>query len=153
MSNNHAYIRRFSAPPDVLYWNPRSPEHGDCVVAALELACGVTYETALAAAVQVCPNVLTEGLTWPDSKKVAKKLGFTSVIKKADSFECDDSTGLLHVFIPGQREKSSHAVYLWEGRVIEPMAARRQLWLDCSAFLTHYKYRAGSLMVVTPKES
>lgn len=150
---NNTYIRRFSAPPDVIYWNPRSPEHGDCVVAGLTLACGVTFETALAAAAQVCPDVLTKGLTWPESRKVAKRLGFSSTIKKVGSFELDDSTGLLHVYIKGQMKASSHVVYLWEGRVLEPMAARQQLWLDCSAFLQHYKYRAGSLMIVTPKES
>lgn len=150
---NNTYINRFSAPPDVLYYYSRSPGHGDCVIAALALACGVTYETALASAAQVNPALLKKGLSWPETRKVAKKLGFTSTIKKSDSFELDDSTGLLHVYVKGQMEKSSHAVYLWEGRVIEPMNARCQLWLDCSAYLAHYKYRAGSLMIVTAKES
>ncbi len=150
---NNTYINRFSAPPDVIYYYSRSPGHGDCVVAALAMACGVTYETALAVAAQVRPDALTKGLSWPETRKAARKLGYTSTIKKSGSFELDDSTGLLHVYIPGQREKSSHAVYLWEGRVIEPMNARCQLWLDCDSFLKHYKYRAGSLMIVKVKEA
>jgi hypothetical protein len=146
------YIRRFSAPPDVIYWHPRTPEHGDCVVAALSLATGVTYESALAACVRVQSDVLRKGMSWPETKKAAKLLGYSCITKRTGSFELDDSTGLLHVYVPGSRAASSHAVYLWEGRVIEPMYARTQLWLDCSAFLTHYKYSAGSLMIVTAME-
>jgi hypothetical protein len=92
------------------------------------------------------------GMSWPETKKAAKLLGYSCITKRTGSFELDDSTGLLHVYVPGSRAASSHAVYLWEGRVIEPMYARTQLWLDCSAFLTHYKYSAGSLMIVTAME-
>jgi hypothetical protein len=146
------YINRFSAPPDVLYWHPRTPEHGDCVVAALSLATGVTYETALAEAARLQADVLKTGLTWHETRKIAKKLGFKSMIERAGKFDLEEATGLLHVYIKGQMKTSSHAVYLWEGRVIEPMYARTQLWLDASAFLAHYKYRAGSLMVMKAKE-
>jgi len=149
---NNTYINRFSAPPDVIYFHPRSPGHGDCVVAALALACGVTYETALAAAARVYSDLLKNGLTWPQTRKVAKKLGFRADVKKAGSFDPDESSGLLHVYIKGQMKRTSHAVYLWEGRIVEPMNARSQCWLDTSTFLKHYKYHVGSLMVLTPKE-
>lgn len=149
---NAVYINRFAAPPDVLYWHPRTPEHGDCVVAALSLATGVTYETALASCVQIEPDVLTVGMSWPQTRKAAKHLGFKTHVLKQGSFDLEEATGLLHVYIPSQRSKSSHAVYLWEGRILEPMYARTQLWLDAAEFIKHYKYKAGSLLVVKAKE-
>lgn len=153
MRDEHrVYVRRFAAPPDVLHLCQRTPEHGDCVVAALSMACGVTYETALAAAAQIAPDVLLEGLTWDESRKVAKKLGFTSTLKRRGSYDIEESTGLLHVYDPRNKRQTSHAVYLWEGRVIEPMTTRQQMWLSAEEYVKHYKYRYGSLQVIHSKE-
>jgi hypothetical protein len=130
-----------AAPPDVIRWSPRSQGHGDCAVAALEIACGVTYETALAAALGACPDVLTRGLNWPEIRKAAGFLGFKTRLTKR--FDLDEDTGILDVW---QEQGGEHVVYLWEGRIIEPMHDRQQLWLSAQSFLTHYHYTHGSLL-------
>lgn len=143
---------KFAAPPDVLYWSPRSGEHGDCVVAAIELACGVTYEVSLTACAKVKPEVLKLGMTWGETKKTLKALGFVSKLVPASRVDLEEGTGLLHVYTPKKMSTTSHAVYLWEGRIIEPMSNRRQLWLSAKSFLNHYRYKAGGLLVVEQKE-
>lgn len=153
--------RLMAAPPDVLRWVPRSDGHGDCAVAALELACGVTYETALAACLKVEPQVLTEGMTVGQIRRAARVLGLKAVYRgwsKATKrkptkplFDLDDDTGILSVNQP-HVEDSGHVVYLWEGRIIEPMNARQQLWLNAHDFLSHYKYEAEGIITLTREE-
>jgi hypothetical protein len=137
--------RLFAAPPDVLRWSPRSQGHGDCTVAALELACGVTYETALAAALAHDPDVLRTGMLLRHVCGAAKLLGFQAEIKRKYSLE--DNTGILSVHQPRHRG-SAHVVYLWEGRIIEPMDERRQLWLDAEQFLKHYRCVHDALIIM-----
>lgn len=139
-----------AAPPDVLRWSPRSEGHGDCAVAAIELACGVTYETALAAACSTCPSVLQEGLSWSEIRRAIHTLGYKTSLRRR--YTLDEETGILNVYRIDHVETSSHVVYLWEGRIIEPMDARRQLWLDADQFLHHYRYQAGSLLVISRPE-
>lgn len=141
--------RLFTAPPDVLRWVPRSDGHGDCAVAALELACGVTYETALLAAMKVCPDVLVDGLTTPEILRIARTLGFKA--RARHKYDLDDDTGILVVKQPHVVD-SEHAVYLWEGRILEPMNARQQLWLKACDYLAHYHYTAGQLLFITRDE-
>lgn len=141
--------RPLAAPPDILRWSPRSIGHGDCAVAALEIACGVTYEVALAASVLVRKTVLRDGLEWSHMKAVARRLGFEP--KVLSHFSLDDDTGILYVVQP-HVDDSDHVVYLWEGRIIEPMNARQQLWLNAEDFLRHYHYQHKGLLVLTPKK-
>lgn len=131
--------------PDVLHWSPRSAGHGDCAVAALELACGVSYETALAACINVVPAALKRGLTLKEMQKAATFLGF--VTKRRRKFDLEEDTGILCVIDP-KDASSEHAVYLWEGRIIEPMSDRCQLWLSAPAFLAHYQYKATTLLAL-----
>jgi hypothetical protein len=138
-----------AAPPDVLRWSPRSDGHGDCAVAALELACGVTYENALTVAVCIRPDVLKAGMTWKEIQKAAKILGFSTRLKR--EFDLEEDTGILHVIQPHVKD-SSHAVYLWEGRIIEPMSSRRQLWLHAADYISHYHYQAPTLLTLRRKE-
>lgn len=138
-----------AAPPDVIRWSPRSIGHGDCAVAAIEIACGVTYETALAAALSIAPDVLTAGMSWPAIRKSVESLGFKSRMKR--KYDLEEDTGILAVQQPNYKD-SDHAVYLWEGRIIEPKHDRQQLWLEASAFLNHYKYESYGLLTVTFKE-
>jgi hypothetical protein len=138
-----------AAPPDVLRWCPRSAGHGDCAVAALEIACGVTYENALSAALGVCPDVLADGMTWREIRKAAVLMGFKTQLKR--KYDLEEDTGIIEVCQPHVKG-SSHVVYLWEGRIIEPMSDRQQLWLDSRSFLSHYHYVAGSLLVLRRDE-
>lgn len=140
-----------TAPPDVLRWTSRSGDAGDCVVAALELACGVSYEDALAMSLRAAPNVLREGMWLTEIPKVARLLGYRVRKHRAGTFEADESTGILHVYQPHRPKETSHVVYLWDGRVIEPKADRRQLWRYPDQFLRHYGYRAGALLTLHAK--
>ena len=141
-----------AAPPDVLRWTPRyEQDHGDCAVSALSLACGVTYEMALAAALKTSPEVLSEGMSWDQIRTAAKLLGMAPKLLRRGKYALDESTGILHITQPAVKD-SSHVVYLWEGRIIEPKADRRQLWLSAEQFLEHYKYKASSLMVFVDEE-
>lgn len=133
-----------ASPPDILRWAPRSEGHGDCAIIAIELACGVSYETALAAALTLNGGVLIQGMMVSQVKSVCKSLGCKVVAKRV--FDVDEDTGILMVDQPHVAD-SGHAVYLWEGRIIEP--ALDQLWLNGSQFISHYKYRAELLLVVT----
>lgn len=138
-----------ASPPDVLRWTNRTAGHGDCAVVALELACGVTYETALAAALTANLTVLGTGLTFKAMKQAAKLLGFE--VKLRRGFNLEEDTGILAVKQPHVKD-SDHAVYLWEGRILEPMSGREQLWLHAADYISHYHYKVLSLIVVKPVE-
>lgn len=133
-----------AAPPDILRWSPRSVGHGDCAVAALELACGVTYENALAAALTVDSAVLSRGLTNQEIIRSAALLGWKGKVHR--HFDLIEDTGILCVYQP-RVKNSAHVVYLWEGRIIEPKSDRCQLWLSAPQFLAHYHYNATRLIV------
>ncbi len=143
----------FAAPPDVIRWSPRSAGNGDCVVAAIEIACGVTYEQALEAAVREVPErIMKNGILIRETRRIVKRLGWESKLRY--KFDVDEDTGILFVDQPQYGEEGSceHAVYLWEGRIIEPQNARRQLWLNASAFLAHYKTKATHLLEITKED-
>jgi hypothetical protein len=40
----------------------------------------------------------------------------------------------------------SHLLFLWAGR---PIDGNSELWLDADDYLSHYHYKAGSLLVRT----
>lgn len=134
------------APPDVLYWNPRSGDHGDCAVAAIELACGITYERALEVCLSVAPKLLSDGMLWGQIRRAAQKLGFRVKTLRPGNYDLDDdeTTGILD--LEGDQTEG-HVVYVWAGRIIEPKFDRRSLWVDSGMFLKHYHYTAGSLLV------
>ncbi len=138
-----------AAPPDVIRWSPRSQGHGDCAVSALELACGVTYETALVAAISVVPDVLTHGMRMKDIRKAAEFMGFK--VRARRKYDLEEDTGILSLYQP-HVEESGHVVYVWEGRIIEPMISRCQLWLSAPAFLSHFKYTPGILLEIEAQE-
>lgn len=129
--------------PDMIRWVPRNAENGDCAVTALQLASGMTYESVLVAAAKVSPNVLVTGMSWPEIRRVARQLGFTTKLLRRGRYDLDEATGILNC---KHAKDGDHVVYLWEGRVIEPMF--QSLWKDPDAFLKHHKYRATSLLVL-----
>lgn len=143
-----------SAPPDVIRWSPRSDANGDCAVAALEIACGVTYEVALAAAITFEPEVHKNGMTIAQIKNAAKLLGWTTRYRK--KFDLDEDTGILDVEEVGEDGKTKpdtgHVVYLWEGRVIEPAAWARQMWLSAEDYLAYNRFVALGLLTLKRME-
>ena len=136
-----------AAPPDVIRWTTRSGDVGDCMVVALEIACGVSYEEALGACLETAPRVLRKGMYWSQAKRAAKKLGFATKLIPFGRYDLNEDTGILY----GTDGKEDHVVYLWEGRIVEPMARRRQLWSDPEQFLKYYNYSISSLLVIKDK--
>ncbi len=149
--------RRFAAPPDVIYWWPRTPGHGDCFVSAIQLACGVTHDAALAACLKVKPDVLKNGMGWRTARQAIAALGYRTTlhVKRKGArlpFDLDDDAGILGIRQPHVAD-SDHVVYLWDGRVVEPKSDRCQMWLSARAFLSHYKYEPYGLLSLEPLET
>lgn len=130
-------------PPDMVRWVPRNAENADCAITALQLASGLTYETVLEAAIRCRAVDLTNGVTWPQICRIAHRLGLRTKILRRGRYDIEEATGILNV---KHAKEGNHVVYLWEGRVIEPLF--QSLWKDPDAFLNHHKYRATSLLVL-----
>lgn len=144
-------------PPSVVHWCARSAGHGDCGVAAIAMACGVTYEVALTACLLFAPDVLKNGLHNHQVKRIVAMLGYDyhrKTLRRTTgepTFDVDEDSGILavkqlHV------EDSGHYVYLWEGRIIEPSYGRQQLWLSARDYLAHFKYTATDLLLITRRD-
>lgn len=144
-----------AAPPDVIRWVSRSGDHSDCAVAAIATACGVTYEVALQACMQVAPAVLQSGMRWGEIRSAARCLGYAVKTLPFERIRLDDfeTTGILEVeSIQKGAQEFRHVVYLWGGRIVEPKFDRQELWEDPEQFLNHYGYRVGRLLMLSPKE-
>src|SRR5262249_28520776 len=98
-------------------------------------ACGVTYEVALAGCMALDRTVVLQGLSTNHIQKVAE--GFGAKVKRRRKFDLDTDTGVL-ITDDGPR-KEGHAVYLWEGRILERRYTRQQLWLNPAEYFEHYK--------------
>lgn len=131
------------APPDMVRWIPRNPENGDCALIAVQLATGLTYEAVLAAAVHVYPAVVTSGLSWSEIRRLVRRLGYHSTLLRRTAYDLDTATGILNV----RGTKVDHVVYLWAGRVVEPVD--QSLWLDADDYLAVRRLRAARLLVVS----
>lgn len=132
-------------------WVVRYGDHGDCALAAISLACGITYEVALTAALGVT-DAPYAGMFWRDIRRTVIKLGFkvkTIPFKQLD-FTDEELTGILQLSKTGDAE--DHVVYLWRGRIIEPKADRQELWDDPEMFFSHYGYRVARLLQVVRHE-
>lgn len=133
-------------PPDVLRWIPRNAENADCGITVLQLACGLTYESVLTEAVKIHPHPVTAGLYLTEVIDIARRLGYK--ITKRLTYDIQEDTGILSLL--GTRKKQEgHVVYLWKGRIVEPVD--HTLWLDPDDFLKFNKYRATALFVIKEK--
>lgn len=131
------------AAPEVIRWTPRSGDHGDCAITALALACGITYETALSASLAAHPSSL-DGMALKHIRKAAGYLGFKT--RAVTKFDLTEDTGIL--WVVGRDDDESHVVYLWEGRILEPMCGVYEMWLSGEDFVNHYKYDTVKLITV-----
>jgi hypothetical protein len=130
-------------PPAYIKFMRQNTVNSDCVVSALAMLSGVTYEVALAACVIVKPDVLEQGMgRWENVKRAASILAQTTRVVPRGRYDLDEDTGLLHV----KSRKEDHVVLLWAGRIIE---GNGELWLDPDDYLRHYNYQPYSLLVRT----
>ena len=129
-------------PPDYIKFTRQNTQSSDCVVATLAMMFAIPYEESLAACVSVNPEVLEEGMTWPDIKDTAEDLGGEVRLVRRGRYDINTATGLLNV----KRTGEDHIVLLWEGRIIE---GNGEFWRHPSQYLRHYKYKPYSLMVIT----
>ena len=121
-------------PPDMVRWVARNGEDNDCAVTAISLATGETYEACLVAAHNYGdPDVLTEGLGLREIRRVLSEMGYQTRLHK--KFDPDEETGIL--LVDGPKKNDRHAVYLWDGRIIEPSLGRRSFWLDAETYNKH----------------
>lgn len=109
---------------------------------------GVMYEDSLLAAAKVRPDVLETGMTWPQIKATARRLGLKT--RTIHNYE-DDATGVLHVsrVALGLGQPAEHVVFLWEGRVID---GNLEGWLSLDDYLRHYGWEAKALLVTIEDE-
>lgn len=132
-----------AVPPDMIRWVPRNPENGDCGIVALQLACGLTYEAVLSAAIKVAPRVVEKGLSMTNLQRTARTLGYAGRWRR--KYDINADTGLLYI----ETKQNGHAVYLWSGRIVEPRD--QSLWKHPADYLVHEKAKAGSLLVLEPQ--
>lgn len=136
-------------PPDCVRWINRNGEDNDCAVAAISLATGNSYEQVLGAAMGLSPDVLVEGLSVREIRDTLTALGHDSRLRR--KFDLEEDTGIL-IIAELKNDDERHAVYLWEGRIVEPSLGRRSLWLDAKNYITHEKAKACWLIEVKPKQ-
>ena len=141
-----------AAPPDVVRWTARGGLHGDCAIAAVAMACGVTYETALVAACTICRNPLVKGMTAAQLLRAARALRCAAEWTVFERIHFEDATGILWLQSTQLGVKEDHVVYLWGGRIVEPKFDRQELWEDPEQFFSHYGYRVARMLTVTRNE-
>jgi len=105
----------------------------DCGVACLAMLCGVSYENALVAFAQQCPDICVTGCWTAHLKMAAKALGFT--LKARRRFDLESDTGILN--LTGAAFKGDHLVVLWEGRIIDTDAGLYMQDVYFSVFAYH----------------
>ena len=92
-----------------------SRSDGDCVIVALAMYLGLSYEDVLAAAADVIgPNVHHEGMWTKQIVKTAKTLG-TGLTKKR-KWDIETSNGILVLF---NAKEDTHVVLLCQGMIID----------------------------------
>jgi len=131
-------------PPDCVRWITRNGEDNDCGIAAISLATGHSYEQVLGVAVGLNPSVLMSGMSNKEIRATLTELGYDSKVRR--KFDLEEDTGVL---IIEDHRQERHAVYLWEGRIIEPSLGRRSLWLDANNYLLSEKSKA--VWLIEPK--
>ena len=139
-----------SSVPTLVRFIRQSGHHGDCAVACLGMLAGVLYEDALLAAAKVNPDVLQLGMTWPQIRAAAKRLGLKT--RTVHTFD-DDATGILWVepvaLGANRGDLTEHVVFLWEGRVIDGGVDG---WLELDTYLRHFGWEAKALLVTVTED-
>ena len=127
-------------PPSYIKAVRQNGLNRDCTIATIATLAGVNYEEALAAAVQVKPDILEIGMTWSEIRKTCDALGLDCKLKRRGAYDIEEDTGILNV----TKANEDHVVFLWASRIIE---GNFEMWEDPHDYLRFYKYRPASLLV------
>ena len=127
-------------PPSYIKAVRQNGFNRDCTIATIATLAGVNYEEALAACVQVQPEVLAVGLTWSQIRRACDVLGLQCELKRRGYYDIEEASGILNV----KNRKEDHVVFLWAGRIIE---GNFECWLEPEDYLRHYNYKPYSLLV------
>jgi hypothetical protein len=122
--------------------------NGDCTVASLAMALGISYSQALVLIARVQPDVLKKGAHWSELKRAAKlhrpQGGAAVVLRERRKFSLDedsDDAGILGV---EWSDGKQHAVYLKRGLVFD--GASGNVW-DVDVYLKANNARPLTLLV------
>lgn len=117
---------------------------GDCSVACLAMACGVSYEQALIALGKQDPKVCKRGAWSYQMREAAKTLGFRTTARR--KFDIETDHGILGIKF--EEVNHEHVVVLWEGRIIDTDFG---LYM-ADVYFSVNKARPTSLLVVEKAE-
>lgn len=118
--------------------------HGDCTVAALAMALGVSYEQALVYMARVQPSVLKTGCSWREVRRAAKHHGATLVERRKFSLEEDsEDAGILNVQF---NDGTHHAVYFKHGLIFD---GRTNAAWEADVYLAAHNATPTTLLVRT----
>jgi hypothetical protein len=106
----------------------RSQKHqGDCGIAVLAMALGVTHEQVL----MVAPMAARDGLTTRQLQSIASRLG-ARLLSRPDA-DIHAETGILGIQWHNPNRYEGHWCYLWRGSVVDPSDGT--LWDDVDDYL------------------
>lgn len=111
----------------------------DCGVASLATLLGLPYERVLAAIIKVNRYVYQNGVGTPKILKAALLLGRPLKALNPGAYTLEESTGMLEVI------GDNHFVVLAGGHILDLRGP--SLWLEPDVFFSHYRARAGKLLV------
>lgn len=132
-----------SLPPSMVRLIRQSGHDKDCGAAAIGMLLGLRDQQALALCASVAPRLLEEGMTWGELQTVAERAGVRTKLLRPGQYVEDEATGVWGV-APKRKRGVEHFLFLWAGRPIE---GNSELWLDADDYLSHYRYKAGCLLV------
>jgi len=115
---------------------------GDCAVCCLAMTLNVPYWQVVKTAEALVPDVRTTGLWDRQIDRVARLLGFK--VKRTRTYNIEEDTGILT--IDYGKGKSSHAVSLFHGTIIDPEFCL--LW-EPDVYLAIDRAKPRSLLVIT----
>lgn len=116
----------------------------DCVIAVLAMLLGYSYEEVLVAASPITPNILECGAYSKEIKRIAKRLGFKTKVKRAYLVDVGEDVGALSIESP--HWKQSHLVVLKAGLIVDTDGS---IW-DADVYLKVNKAKAMSLLEFFP---
>lgn len=126
--------------PKPLFVVCQQKHDGDCGVASLAMALGLSYEAVLVVASRIAPTVLGRGLYTVEIQLVAEDFG--RELHKKMKVDLDNDTGVLVI---RYKNRDEHAVFLTNGLVFEPTGSG-EVW-EAAEYIKANKAKVLHLLV------